>query len=319
MSGILVLCDHADGVFRPTANELLTKAQALAADLGGPVLAAVLGDAPAAELGGFGAAKVYQASGEFGDYNGAGAVDALQAILAASGATVLLAPGTYAGHDALPRLAARLDTGMASDCSDLRAEGGKLVGTRAWFAGRAQGEVTLNATPAIATVAPNSFPKGTSSGATAEVVPVTWQATTPGVEVVQTLAPSNEGIDLNTADRVVAGGRSLKSKEAFDEVIRGLARAMGAGVGASRAATDAEYAHHSEQVGQTGVTVAPTLYIAAGISGAIQHLAGMRTSKVIVAINKDPQAPIFEHATYGIVDDLFVVCPALQAEFEALD
>lgn len=315
MSGILVLCDHAGGAFKPTANELLT----LAGTLGGPVFAAVLGDAPAATLGGLGASKVFQAAGSFGDYAGAATVDALEAILAASGASVLLAPGTYVAHDALPRLAARLGAGMATDCSSVAMVDGKLVGTRDWFAGRAQGQVTVNTTPAIASVAPNSGPKSESTGAEAEVVSVSWEAKTPGLEVLETLAPSTDGVDLNTADIVIAGGRSLKSKENFDGVIRGLASTLRAGVGASRAATDAGIADHSEQVGQTGVTVAPSLYIAAGISGAIQHLAGMRTSKVIVAINTDSGAPIFEHATYGIVGDLFEVCPAIAEAVQALD
>jgi electron transfer flavoprotein alpha subunit len=135
------------------------------------------------------------------------------------------------------------------------------------------------------------------------------------VKVLETLAPEGKEVDLTEADRIVAGGRSLKSKESFDQVVRGLSAAVHATPGASRAAVDAGYAHHGDQVGQTGKVVNPSLYIALGISGAIQHLAGMRTSRVIVAVNKDPEAPIFQHATYGIVGDLFEVAPLLQAEF----
>ena len=136
-------------------------------------------------------------------------------------------------------------------------------------------------------------------------------------KVVDTELPQSNVVDLTEADRIVAGGRSLKSEESFNDVMRPLAAVLGATVGASRAAVDAGYAQHSEQVGQTGKVVNPSLYIAAGISGAIQHLAGMRTSRVIVAINKDPEAPIFQHATYGIVGDLFEVCPALTEEFKS--
>jgi electron transfer flavoprotein alpha subunit len=315
MSGILVLCDHADGAFTAAANELLT----LASSMGPTVSAAVLGDAPAATLGGLGASQVFQAAGSFDAANGAAIVDALEAIVAASGASVLLGPGTFVSHDALPRLAARLGAGMATDCSKVELVDGKLVGTREWFAGRAQGHVTVQSELAIATVVANSGPKSAPSDATAPVVSVEWSAKTPGLELVETLAPQTDGVDLNTADIVIAGGRSLKSKENFDSVIRTLAGSLRAGVGASRAATDAGMALHSEQIGQTGVTVSPSLYIAAGISGAIQHLAGMRTSNVIVAINTDAGAPIFEHATYGIVGDLFEICPAIAEAVAALD
>ena len=128
--------------------------------------------------------------------------------------------------------------------------------------------------------------------------------------------PETQAVDLTEAERIVSGGRSLKSAENYDAIIRPLAASLHATPGASRACVDAGYAHHSEQVGQTGKTVNPVVYIACGISGAIQHLAGMRTSKVIVAINTDADAPIFEHATYGIVDDLFQVCPKLTEEFK---
>ena len=308
---ILVFAEHDGGAFKATAAELLGKATELGAALGLPVVAAVLGDAPASELGAAGATKVFQAAGDFSVHNNGAMTDALAAIIRAANATIVLSPASYDATDAFPRLAARFDTEMASDCTDLTIDGGALVGKRPMYAGRCYANVRITSTPALFCVRPNSFKQPALGAASAEVVAVSWEASTPAATVVETLAPSTGGIDLGTADRVVAGGRSLKSSENFDAVIRPLAHALGAGVGASRAATDAGYCDHSVQIGQTGQTVNPTLYIAAGISGAIQHLAGMRTSKVIVAINKDADAPIFEHATYGIVNDLFEVVPEL--------
>jgi electron transfer flavoprotein alpha subunit len=316
MSGILVVAEHADGSFKATASELLGKAAELAGALGTTVSAAVLGDAPAASLGGFGASKVYQAAGDFGTHDSGAAADALAAIIRAADPDIVIGPASYELRDVMPRLTARFDSAMASDCNALSIAGGKLVARRPMYAGSVEADVTLQARPAFATVRPNSFDKPGSNGGSAAVEAVSWEATTPTTKVVETLKPETRGIDLSTADKVVAGGRSLKSKENFDSLIRTLGDAMGAGVGASRAATDAGYADHSEQVGQTGQTVSPTLYLAVGISGAIQHLAGMRSSKVIVAINKDPEAPIFQHASYGIVADLFEVVPALTEEFK---
>ena len=316
MSGILVVAEHDSGTFKPTAAELIGKAAALAAELGTTVSAAVLGDAPAAELGGYGAQTVYQAAGDFSSYDTGANTDALAAIIKASEPDFVIAPASFSGREVLPRLAARFSGEMASDCMNLTSSDGQIVGRRPMYAGRVEANVTVQSRPAFYGVRPKTFPATASSGASADVQQVEWASSIPTLNLVETLAPDTSGVDLGTADRVVAGGRSLKSEENFDSVIRPLASALGAGVGASRAATDAGYAPHNEQVGQTGQTVNPTLYIAAGISGAIQHLAGMRTSKVIVAINKDPDAPIFEHATYGIVADLFDVVPALTSELK---
>ncbi len=314
MSGILVVAEHDGGTFKPTAAELLGKAVELGAALGVPVHAAVLGDAPAADLGKYGATKVFQAQGDFSTHDTGLYVDALDACLAASGADIVLAPASFASKDTLPRLVARHDGVMASDASQVSVQDGTLVARRPIYAGRVEEDVVLLARPAVITVPPNSFEKPNASDGTAEVVTVEVEAKTPTTKVEETLAPETKGIPLASADKVVAGGRGLKSKENFDNVIRTLAEVMGAAVGASRAATDAGYAPHAEQIGQTGQTVAPNLYIAIGISGAIQHIAGMRGSKVIVAINKDPDAPIFQYATYGIVGDLFEVVPALTEE-----
>lgn len=319
MSGILVLAEHDGGTFKKTAFELLGKARELAATLGTTVSAVVLGDAPAASLGAYGASKVYQVSGDFSSYNTLRFVRAMAAAVAAASPDAILAPASYSGKDAMPRLVARLGTGQASDCVDLRADAGAIVGRRPLYAGKALADARIAKRPAVFTVRPNSFPLPAAGSGAAEVIAVDagFRASDDRVTVVERMEESSKVADLTEAERIVSGGRSLKSAENFDSVIRPLAAALGATPGASRAAVDAGYAHHNEQVGQTGKTVNPQLYLAVGISGAIQHLAGMRTSKVIVAINKDADAPIFEHATYGIVGDLFEVAPALTAEFKA--
>ena len=316
MSGILVLAEHEGGQFKKTATELLGKGKELAAALGTELNAVVLGDAPASELGAFGAAKVYQVGGDFSSYATLQIVAALAAAVKQAQADVFLTPATYTGKDAIPRLAARLGTGQGSDCTDLRVEGGHVIARRPMYAGKAYADVRIDGKPAIFTVRPNSFGQPSPAGGSAEVIAVQAALASPiEVQLVERRKPEAAEVDLTEAERIVSGGRSLKSKENFDSVIRPLAASLHATTGASRAAVDAGYADHSEQVGQTGKTVNPVLYIACGISGAIQHLAGMRTSKVIVAINTDPDAPIFEHTTYGIVEDLFEVCPMLTEAF----
>ena len=317
MSTILVIAEHDGGQFKKTAFELLGKGSELAGQLGASLVAGVIGDAPAAELGAFGASKVFQVSGDFSAYSGAQSAAALEAIVSAAGADWVLAPVAYMAKDALPRVTARLNGGQASDCTDLAVENGGIVGTRPMYAGKCLVKASIQRTPGFFTVRPNSFSQPSPGAGSAEVVAVTATIPAAGITVVERKQPESNVLDLTEAERIVAGGRSVKSKESFDSVIRTLAESFQATPGASRAAVDAGYAGHGDQVGQTGKTVNPVLYIACGISGAIQHLAGMRTSKVIVAINKDADAPIFEHATYGIVDDLFEVCPKLQTEIEA--
>jgi electron transfer flavoprotein alpha subunit len=319
MSGILVIAEHDGGSFKKTAAELLGKAAELAKALGTPVSAAVMGEAPAAELGAYGASKVYQVAGDFSDYDTDRVTAAIAAAVAASGADTVLCAASFVGKDALPRVVARLNGGQGSECTGLRVEGGAIVGRRPMYAGKAFVDVRVTRAPAVFTVRPNSFGQPDAGGGSAEVVSVDAALPAPRLNVIERKKPSSGAVDLTEASRIVSGGRSLKSKENFDAVVRPLAAALGATAGASRAAVDAGYAPHGDQVGQTGKTVNPELYIALGISGAIQHLAGMRTSKVIVAVNTDGDAPIFEHANYGLVADLFEVAPKLQAAIEALD
>jgi electron transfer flavoprotein alpha subunit len=315
MSGIIIFAEHEGGSFKKTATELAGKASELARQLGTHVDAVVLGEAPAAQLGAYGVRKVWQVQGDFSQYEPSAATDALAAAIQQASPDIVLAPASYLGKDALPRLVARMGSGLAAECTDLRVDGGTVVGRRPMYAGKLYADVRVSGKPAFFSVRANSFPQPAPGSGSAEVAAVSVTANAK-TKVVERKAPASATVDLTESERIVSGGRSLKSAEQFDAVIRPLGAALGATVGASRAAVDAGYAHHNEQVGQTGKTVNPTLYLAIGISGAIQHLAGMRTSKVIVAVNKDPEAPIFEHATYGIVGDLFEIAPKLTEEFK---
>ncbi len=305
-NGILVFCETENGHVKKTAHELLGKASSL----GGPVSAVVVGEGDPSGLGAFGATTVYTVAA--GDYDSASWAAALAAVIEQADPAVVLGAASAIGKDLFPRVGAKLGAGVVSEITELSDEGGQLVARRPVYAGKALVSVRVKSARALYTVRPNSFGAATPGGGSANVVAAgAVDAGSSKTTVVETRATSSTVADLTEADRIVAGGRSLKSLEGFDEIVRPLAASLGATPGASRAAVDAGFAKHSDQVGQTGKVVNPELYIALGISGAIQHLAGMRTSKVIVSVNKDPEAPIFQHSTYGIVDDLFVVAPLL--------
>jgi electron transfer flavoprotein alpha subunit len=315
-NGILVICEHDGGAFKKTAFELLAKAKSLGS---GTVTALVLGADGGSELGGYGADAVVTVGGDFSSHLTGAYVKAVQGAIESVQPAVVLAAASSEAKDALPRLAARLGLGLGTEVVDLRSEGGAIVGRRPVYAGKAVVDVHISSSPAMFTVRPNSFGVPTSNGGSAAVssLGISVGAGDALTAVVDTEAPSSSVADLSEADRIVSGGRSVKSQDGFDSLIRPLAASIGATPGASRACVDAGYAPHSAQVGQTGKTVNPSLYVAMGISGAIQHLAGMRTSKIIVAVNTDAEAPIFQHATYGIVADMFEVGPLLKAELEA--
>jgi electron transfer flavoprotein alpha subunit len=315
MSNILVFVETDGAAPRKTAYELLSKATALASATGGKVCALVLGGADTSSLGSWGASTVYTVAGAaFESYVGDSWVKALAAAISASGASVVLGSAGPVTREAFPRLSARIGAGLGVEVTDLRADGGAIVGRRPVYAGKALVDVRVTSPVALFTVRPNSFTVGAAPGGSANVVALAVEAGGADITIKEVLKPATAAVDLTEADRIVSGGRSLKSKENFDSVIRPLAASCGATPGASRAAVDAHYADHGDQVGQTGKVVNPSLYIALGISGAIQHLAGMRTSRVIVAVNTDKDAPIFQYATYGIVADLFQVAPALEKE-----
>ncbi|WP_326594697.1 electron transfer flavoprotein subunit alpha/FixB family protein [Streptomyces sp. NBC_01803] len=318
MAEILVYVDHADGAVRKPTLELLT----LARRLGDPV-AVYLGagvEGAAAALAEYGAVKVLAADApEFGDYLVVPKVDALGAAVEAVSPAVVLVPSSAEGKEIAARLAVRLGSGLITDAIDLTAgDDGAPVATQSVFAAAFTTTSSVTTGTPVITVKPNSTaPEAAPAAGTVEQLPVTFGELATGTRVVSRSERESTGRpDLTEAAIVVSGGRGVNGAENF-AIIEALADSLGAAVGASRAAVDAGWYPHSNQVGQTGKTVSPQLYVAAGISGAIQHRAGMQTSKTIVAINKDEEAPIFELVDYGIVGDLFDVVPALTDEVKA--
>jgi len=252
------------------------------------------------------------------DYSSEGYSKVLADLINAQGYDYVLFGATTAGKDLAPRLAAKLGLGIVPDAVDLKMDGDKLVVRRPVFAGKAFNDVAFPDGKGVISLRPNVLPVAEPEEGKAAAENVV--AGDPGemkASLKELMAGESDRPDLTEADRIVSGGRAMKSDENF-KILLDLADVIGATIGASRAAVDSGYAPQSWQVGQTGKVVNPSLYLAFGISGAIQHLAGMRTSKVIVAVNKDEEAPIFQKADYGIVDDLFEVVPILTEEFKKL-
>jgi electron transfer flavoprotein alpha subunit len=314
MAEVLVYVDHVDGAVRKPTLELLT----LARRLGDPV-ALSLGagaEATAATLAEHGAVKVLVADApEFTDYLVVPKVDALQAAYDAVSPAAVLLPSSAEAKEIAARLAVRIGSGIITDATDLEAGAEGPVATQAVFAAAFTTKSRVSKGTPVITVKPNSAPVEAAPAAGAvETLSVTFGATATGTKVVSRTPREASGRpELTEAAIVVSGGRGVNGAENF-AVIEALADALGAAVGASRAAVDAGWYPHSNQVGQTGKSVSPQLYIASGISGAIQHRAGMQTSKTIVAINKDSEAPIFDLVDYGVVGDLFAVVPQLTEE-----
>ncbi|HUR50810.1 MAG TPA: electron transfer flavoprotein subunit alpha/FixB family protein [Mycobacteriales bacterium] len=311
MSEVLVLVDHVDGAPKKASLELL----ALAKTLGSPSAVATGAGASKAvdTLKGYGADKIYlDESADHDDFL-AGPKAALLAQLVGSASPVaVLVPATAEGKEVAARLAVKTGSGVLTDATGLTAE---LVAEQPIFGGAVVvSSKVATGTPIIAVRANSTAPVEGAGAGTVENVTVSASDTDKAARVTERVVEAKGGRpDLGEASIVVSGGRGVGSAENFS-IIEALADSLGAAVGASRAATDAGWYPHQNQVGQTGRTVSPQLYIAAGISGAIQHRAGMQTSKTIVAINKDPEAPIFELADFGLVGDLNTVVPALTEE-----
>lgn len=321
MSNILILAEHSNGKLKKYSMELAGKAAELASSLGGSVAALLIGegaDTAASELGKYGVKRAVVAKhAELKNYSSEAYSKIFADVVQGEKPDVILATASTLGKDAMARTAMKLKTGLAADCIAVGIEGGKLKVRRPIYAGKALVDVTIEGSPQMATLRANTFPVPAPGSTAPEVVQFACDPGTVRAKVTNVVEAESGMVDLTEADRIVSGGRAVGSEDNF-KIIRELAAAIGASVGASRAAVDAGYMSHDHQVGQTGKTVNPTLYIACGISGAIQHLAGMRTSKVIVAINKDPEAPIFSKADYGIVGDLFKVVPVMTKAFKKL-
>lgn len=325
MAVVLSYAETRDGKLRKVALEALAAARRIADATDREVVACLFGppaiESEAETLGRHGADKVVVAEDpRFERYGPEPLVHLLAAEVEARGPAAVVFPASALGKDLAPRVAARLVAGLATEVTDVRVEDGAIVAVRPMYAGKAFATVRFTTAPALLSVRPNVFQPVESARAGA-VEPAAGDAS--GVEsrsrVVGFEEEERSRLDVAEATIVVSGGRGMRDPENWS-LLEGLVEALGsrASLGASRAVVDAGWRPHGEQVGQTGKVVSPMLYFAIGISGAIQHQAGMRTAKVIVAVNKDPEAPIFKLANYGIVGDLFEVVPRLTEEIQKL-
>lgn len=311
---ILVFAEHRDHELRKIAFENVT----LAKKLGQPFEVAVIGSEVkelAEQLGKYGAEKVvFYKNDNLASYSADGYAKILAEAVENQGADVLLMGATATGKDLAPRVASRLNAAMATDSTQVEVDGDNLKIIRPMYAGKVRATIKLTSKYKIVTVRPNVY-SAEENPATAQVETKETTATDFKTVVKEMISGAKGKLDVTEADIIVSGGRGMKGPENW-HLIEELASLLGAANGASRAAVDAGWRSHDEQVGQTGKTVSPSLYVAVGISGAIQHLAGMSSSKYIVAINKDPDAPIFKLADYGIVADLFDVVPRMIEELK---
>ncbi len=317
--GVLVFAEQVDGNFRKIAYETVSEGRRLADTIGKTVTAVVLGsgvEGIAEELGKYGADKILVGDDPaLADYTTAVYTNVLFDIVKDNDPGILLFGASSQGKDLSAQVGARLGVGLAMDCIGLKLDGEKLIATRPMYGGKVLAEVALEGTPQMAAIRPNVM-EITEVAKAGNVEKVDVNTGAVRARVVEKRLEAASKVDLTEADVVVSGGRGMGGPDY--SFLEELAEILGGTVGASRAAVDEGWRPHSDQVGQTGKVVSPNLYIACGISGAIQHLAGMGASKYIVAINKDPEAPIFKKADYGIVEDLFKAVPAIIDELKKL-
>ena len=311
--GVFVIAEQRDGALRKVSFELASAARKLADQSGDEVSAILLGsgiESLAAELGKFGVDKVFVGdNAALEPYVTEAHAQVVAKILKDNDAAIAFFGASVQGKDLSARVAAKLAGGLATDCTDVKLDGGKLVAVRPMYAGKCFGEVVFNTTPAMASLRPNVF-AAVENAKAAAVTKVEVAVDAMKSKVLEVQKDTSGKVDLTEANIIVSGGRGMKGPDEY-KILEELADVLKGTVGASRAAVDAGWRLQKDQVGQTGKVVSPNLYIACGISGAIQHLAGMSSSKCIVAINKDAEAPIFTKADFGVVDDLFKVVPEL--------
>ena len=326
MAAIWVYAEHKDGKIKKVAFEILSEAKSLAEKSGGPLCAVLIGsgiEGMAAALGSYGAQKVYCVeAADLGAYTTGGYRKALCDLVQQEKPAILLFGASINGKDLSARVAGRLGAGLATDCTAIGLDDkGKLQVRRPMYAGKVYADVVFSdAAPQMASVRPNVLTLAApDESRKPEVVKIAATVESDDTMVVlkEVVKTGGEKVDLTEANIIVSGGRGMKGPEGF-QILEELAGVLGGVVGASRAAVDAGWRPQSDQVGQSGKVVTPNLYVACGISGSIQHLAGMGTSKMIVAVNKDSEAPIFKKADYGVVDDLFKVVPAFTQEVKKL-
>ena len=324
MSKIIVLAEHHNGALVKATLNAIGAAKQLAGIVGGGFSVAVVGHNVAniaASVQGYGAEAVYQVEDPaFEGYTAQAYAQGFHKAVEAAGASFVVAASTSKGKDCTPRVTARLKAGQASDVIGVEAHEGGVVYVRPMWAGNIIGRVKINTETQVVTVRPTDFEAAAAEGGESPISVINagidagaLRMSYVGIDEVKSDRPA-----LSDATAVVSGGRGLKEAENFDKVVVPLADAVNGAIGASRAVVDLGWVPNDWQVGQTGKVVAPDLYIALGISGAIQHVAGMKGSKTIVAINKDPEAPIFQVADYGLVADLFTAAPELTSAIKAV-
>jgi len=316
--GIFVITEQHDGAFRKVTFEAVSEGRRLADGLNTDLTAVVMGSGVeniTGELEKYGTDKILVADDPvLAEYTTDAYTNVLANIIKPLDPELIIIGASTQGKDLAARLAARLDAGMAMECVAIRLENSGLAFTRPMFGGKVLADVEIEGTPKIAAVRPNVMSIAESPKA-ASVEKADVRAGDVATSVIETKAEAGDKVELTEADIIVSGGRGTGGDYA---VIEELAALFGGAVGASRSAVDEGWRPHSDQVGQTGKVVSPNLYVACGISGAIQHLAGMSTSKYIVAINKDPEAPIFTKADFGVAGDLFEVVPEIIEEVKKL-